>query len=134
MDAQDTSSGEDRIVSEVTRNQLQHFTKSDPRCRALQLPEGLMLRYTLSRALYFYLRTGVRDGKIATRVYASDSPYERQKTSIGEVLTPMFEPHADQTHLKKVERLLYAWVDFVKEAQDDEVSFKSFPLEDKRGE
>jgi hypothetical protein len=133
MEPEDTPS-EDRIVFEVTRNQLQHFTDSDPRCRGLQLPEGLMLRYTLSRALFFYLRSGVRDGRIFTRVFASDDPYDRQKAPIGEVLTPMFEPHADQVHLKKVERLLHAWVDFVKEAQDDEVTFKTFPVEEKHGE
>jgi hypothetical protein len=129
-----TTPGEDQVAFEVTRRHLQHFTDSDPRCRGLQLPEGLMLRYTLSRALYFYLRTGVRDGKISTRIFASDSPYDPQKTAIGEVLTPMFEPRADSTHLKKVERLLRAWVEFVKEAPDDEVAFKSFEVDDRRGE
>lgn len=134
MDPHDQPTGEDQVAYEVTRNHLQHFTNSDPRCRGLQLPEGLLLRYTLSHALYFYLRTGIRDGKICTRIFASDSPYDRQKTGIGEVLTPMFEARADVAHLKKVERLLYAWVDFVKEAPDDEISFKSFPVGDGRGE
>ncbi len=134
MNPQDGSSGEERVVLEVTHHQLEHFTTSDPRCRGLQLPEGLLLRYTLSRALYFYLRTGVRDGKITTRVFASDSPYDRQKATIGDVLTPMFDPQADQTHLLKVQRLVQAWVDFVKEAPDDEVAFKTFSVGDGPGE
>jgi hypothetical protein len=134
MDPDDLIPGEDRIAAEVTRRHLQHFVTSDPRCRGMQLPEGLLLRYTLSRALYFYLRTGVRDGKISTRIFASDSPYDRQKTSIGEVLTPMFEAGADATHLRKVEHLLRSWVDFVKESPDDEVAFKAFEVDDRRPE
>jgi hypothetical protein len=125
---------DDRVLIEVTKHQLEHFTQSDPRCRGMQLPEGLLLRYTLSRALYFYLRTGVRDGKICTRIFASDSPYDRQKSFIGELLTPMFELRADHTHLRKVEKLLYDWVDFVKEQQDDEVSFKPFHVDERRGD
>jgi hypothetical protein len=128
MDPQDQSTGEEKIAYELTRNHLQHFTDSDPRCRGLQLPEGLLLRYTLSHALYFYLRTDIRDGKIWTRVFASDSPYDRQKTSIGEVLTPLFEARADANHLLKVEQLLRAWVDFVREKPDDEIVFKSFAV------
>jgi hypothetical protein len=132
MNPQDQSSGDEKIAFELTRNHLQHFTNSDPRCRGLQLPEGILLRYTLSRALYFYLRTDIRDGKIWTRVYASDSPYDRQKTSIGEVMTPLFEARADASHLQKVERLLRAWVDFVRENPDDEIVFKSFEVGDGR--
>jgi hypothetical protein len=134
MDPADNPSGEDDRAYEITRNHLVHFTSSDPRCRGLELPEGLLLRYTLSRALYFYLRTGIRDGKIFTRVYASDSPYDRQKTTIGDVLTPIFEPRADVTHLVKVQKLLHAWVDFVKESPDDEVAFRNFPVEENRAE
>ena len=92
-----------------------------------------MLRYTLSKALYFYLRTGLRDGKISTRVFATDTPYDRQKAPIGEVLTPMFEAQADHQHLLKVQRLVQAWVDFVKEAPDDAVTFKTFPVDEKPG-
>jgi hypothetical protein len=122
----------DQIVSEVNRAHLQHFVEADPHCRALQLPEGIMLRYTLAQAFYFYLRTGIHDGKIRTSVFASDSPYERQKAAIGEVGTPMFEPQADLQHLRKVERLLRAWVDFIRETSEAGQSFKSFPLEDRR--
>jgi hypothetical protein len=130
MNPQDPPTGEEKTAFELTRNHLQHFTNSDPRCRGVQLPEGLLLRYTLSHALYFYLRTDIRDGKIWTRVFASDSPYERQKTSIGEVHTPLFEPRADAAHLTKVQRLLHAWVDFVRESPDDEIAFKSFAVGD----
>ena len=94
------------LALQTTRSQLRHFPAADPRCRALQLPEGVLLRYTLAQALYFYLRTGVSEGKLRTRVYASDSPYDRTKTEIGEVTTPMFEPHAGPMHLTKLERLL----------------------------
>jgi hypothetical protein len=134
MSPQDQPKGEEKIAFELTRNHLQHFTNADPRCRGLQLPEGLLLRYTLSHALYFYLRTDVRDGKICTRVFASDSPYDRQRTSIGEVQTPLFEPRADANHLVKVERLLHSWVDFVRESPDDEITFKSFAVGDGRDE
>src|SRR3954467_10566506 len=102
---------DDKVVVEINRHQLERFTGADPRCRGLELPEGLMLRYALSHSLYFYLRTGVKEGKITTHVFASDSPYERQKSPVGEVSTPMFESQADAKHLVKVERLLYAWVD-----------------------
>ena len=103
--ADQPSSGpaDENLAYEITKNHLVHFTSSDPRCRGVELPEGLLLRYTLSSALYFYLRTGIRDGKIWTRIFASDSPYDRQKAMIGDVMTPIFEPHADLTHLKKVE-------------------------------
>ncbi len=94
----------------------------------------MLLRYTLSQALYFYLRTGIRDGKIWTRVFASDSPYDRQKATIGDVMTPIFDPRADLTHLTKVQRLVLSWVEFVKQAPDDEVAFRNFPVEENRAE
>jgi hypothetical protein len=115
------------VLNSTTRIQVTHFQNADPRCRSLELPEGVLLRYTQARALYFYLRSGVEDGKIATSVYASDSPYERQKALIGDVRTPMFEPHADASHLRKVEKLVRAWVDFVKDP-DSPDDFLSFPL------
>jgi hypothetical protein len=123
---------EDKAVIEVNRTQLQHFKESDPRCRALQLPEGIMLRYNLSQSLFFYLRTGVADGKITTRVFATDSPYEWQKTSIGEVSTPIFEPRADLNHLEKVQRLLHTWVDFINATPESDHDFKSFALKESR--
>jgi hypothetical protein len=126
----DEISGEENLVLANTRSQLRHFQEADPRCRALQLPEGVLLRYTLAQALYFYLRTGVAEGKIRTRVYASDSPYDRMKTDIGEVATPMFEPQADARHLRKLERLLREWVEFVKDGPDLDEPFTSFPIDD----
>ena len=127
----DRVSEEENRVLETTRCQLQHFQEADPRCRALQLPEGVMLRYNLAQALYFYLRTGVSEGKIRTRVYASDSPYDRTKTDIGEVITPMFEPQADPKHLKKLEELLRHWVEFVKDEPGADEAFTSFPIHDR---
>jgi hypothetical protein len=114
-------------LARLARLHKDHFTAADPCCRSLELPEGLLLRYTAAQALYFYLRTGVNDGKIVTAVYASDCPYERQKALVGEASTPMFEPRADLTHLRKVEELVRAWVEFVKDAPLDR-DFISFPL------
>jgi hypothetical protein len=131
MDTEAMPPGEGNLVTEFTSTQLQHFCEADPRCRALQLPEGIMLRYTLSEALYFYLRTGARDGKIVTRVFASNSPYDRLKTGIGEVATPMFDPRADFQHFKKLEKLLRAWIDFIKQDSGDEEGFRSFEVQDR---
>jgi hypothetical protein len=132
MNADRPTSDPDQLAHEVNRAHMQHFTDADPRCRALQLPEGVLLRYTLSEALYFYLRTGVHDGKIRTSVFASDSPYDRLKAAIGDVTTPMFEAQADLHHLRKVERLLRGWVEFVQDSPDGGQAFRSFPLEDRR--
>lgn len=122
-------SAEDQVVVEVGRHQLKHFTDADSRCRGVQLPEGVMLRYTLSQSLYFYLRTGVKEGKITTDIFASDSPYDRLKASIGEVTTPMFEPNADATHLQKLEQMLRSWVQFVNDEIDKTSDFKSFAVD-----
>jgi hypothetical protein len=122
------ASGEEKIVLEVTQTQLEHFTNAAPHCRALQLPEGIILRYTLSHALYFYLRTEVSDGKMKTIVFSSDSPYDWQKARIGEVSTPMFEAQADLIHLRKLEKLLRSWVEFIQDDPDSASDFKSFEL------
>ncbi len=124
----ETISEDDKVISGMNRTQLERFTGADPRCRGLELPEGLMLRYNLSRSLFFYLKTGVKDGKIITQVFASDSPYERQKTLVGEVITPMFAPHADATQLDRVEEMLYAWVEFVKDEADSGRDFSTFRM------
>jgi len=119
---------EDRIVVEVIGNQLEHFRNIDPPCRGLELPDGILLRHTRARSLYFYLRTGVDNGKIKTQVFATDSPYDRQKASIGTVLTPMFEAQADFRHLERLEKLIREWVDFVQEEPDVARDFQSFKV------
>ena len=124
---------DDQVVVEINRHQMERFTGADPRCRGMELPEGLMLRYSLSHSLYFYLRTGVKEGKITTQIFASDTPYDRKKSPVGEASTPMFEPQADARHLDKVERLLYAWVDFVKEDVDSGADFKTFQMDGRHG-
>ncbi len=118
----------DKVVADLNRTQLERFTGADPRCRGLELPEGLMLRYNLSRSLFFYLKTGVKDGKIITQIFASDSPYDREKTLVGEVSTPMFAPRADAVQLDRVETMLYAWVDFVKDEADPGRDFSTFRM------
>lgn len=120
---------EGEILQQMEQRQLQQLQSSDPRYRGMQLPEGLMLRYNLAHTLYFYLRTGLKDGKIATRVWASDSPYDRGKADIGEVLTPMMETDADQRHLANVQQLLRTWIRFVREKSDDDQDFTSFEVD-----
>ena len=107
------ASPDDPIVVEIVSTQLQHFSQVDPPCRGMQLPEGLMLRYAEHESLFFFLKTWVETGKIKTRIFASDNPYERMKAHIGEVITPMFEAKADAVHLQKTEDLLRTWVDFI---------------------
>jgi len=126
------SDRDQEIAVEVIHGQLQHFTNSVPPCRGIQLPDGVILRHTQSASLYFYLRTKIEDGKIKSRVFASDSPYERQKAEIGEVDTPMFVDEADRLHLEKLERLIREWVDFVGEPNNTDRDFQSFVMNDRR--
>ena len=120
--------GADQLVVNAVGRQLAHFKTITPPCRGLELPDGILLRSTRSSSLYFYLRTGVDNGKIKTQVFASDSPYDRQKAGIGSVVTPMFEPGADYNHLMKLEELIRGWVDFVQEEPDSARDFQSFQV------
>jgi hypothetical protein len=119
---------DDRIVVEVIGSQIEHFRNIDPPCKGLGLPDGVLLRHTQSRSLYFYLRTRVDNGKIVTQVFASDSPYDRQKAGIGSVMTPMFESAADFNHMQKLEQLIREWVEFVNEEPDFDHDFQSFKV------
>jgi hypothetical protein len=118
--------GTDQLVVEAIGSQLAYFENISPPCRGLELPDGLLLRSTRSDSLYFYFRTGADNGKIKTDVFASDSPYDRQKAGIGSVVTPMFEPGADYNHLMQLEKLIRGWVDFVQEEPDSTRDFQSF--------
>jgi hypothetical protein len=118
--------GANQLVVDAIGSQLAYFKKINPPCRGLELPDGILLRSTRSASLYFYLRTGVDNGKLKTHVFASDSPYDRQKTGIGSVVTPMFEPGADYNHLMQLENLIRGWVDFVQEEPDLTRDFQSF--------
>ena len=124
---------EAEVLERTTAGHLRHFEQADSRCRGMQLPDGLLLRYTLSTALFFYLRTGVDNGKLVTRAFASDTPYEWQKAALGELVTPMFEESADRHHLEKVERLLHSWIDFVTPTPDTDRPFAAFPVGQERG-
>src|SRR5690349_9861745 len=96
----------DNQVVEAIGQQLDHFRNMEPACRGIELPDGIILRHTHSRSLYFYLRTRVEEGKIKTQVFASESPYDRQNASIGSVMTPMFGHQSDCAHLEKLEDLI----------------------------
>ena len=122
-------SSEERIVTEVISTQLEHFRNIKPPCLGLELPDGILLRHTQSPSLYFYLRTHIDNGKIKTQVYATDSPYERQKASIGTVMTPMFDAGCDFRHLEKLEDLIRQWVEFVDIQPNPEREFDSFKVD-----
>jgi hypothetical protein len=128
-DANGTASAGEKIIVDVISNQLQHFRNLDPPCRGMELPDGVLLRHTRSRSLYFYLKTIIEDGKIKTQVHASDSPYDRQKARIGTVMTAMFEPRANVLHLERLEVVIREWVEFVQEDLDPARDFQTFNLE-----
>jgi hypothetical protein len=121
-------SDDDQLVVEVIHSQLEHFRKIEPPCRGIELPDGIVLRHTLSQSLYFYLRTGVENGKIKTQIFASDSPYDMRKSCIGAVVTGMFETQADRIHLEKLENLIREWVVFVGDVPVVERDFQSFKI------
>jgi hypothetical protein len=107
---------EDRLISRVHRTQADHFEHSDANCRAVRMPDGVLLRYTLHPSLFFFLGSENIDGFVITRVYASDTAYERQKIKLGEISTPMFDQsESDPNHLQQVESLLRSWMEFVTE-------------------
>ena len=122
---------EHAVVEEFQSRQLELLRRADPRCRVLELPEGVLLRYALAQSLYFYLRSRVEDGKLTTRVWASDSPYDRQKAHVGDVLTPMFSEQADANQLRKVLALLRDWVRFVADDLGEGNEFVAFEFHDR---
>ena len=116
------------IVEEFQHRQLEQLRQADPRCRVMEMPDGVLLRYTLAQSLYFYLRSRVEDGKLNTRVWASDSPYDRQKAHVGDVATPMFKPEAEANHMRRVLGLLRDWVRFVADEAQQDSEFVAFHL------
>jgi hypothetical protein len=60
--------GADQFVVEAIGSQLAYFKNINPPCRGLELPDGILLRSTRSASLYFYLRTGVDNGRIKTHM------------------------------------------------------------------
>ena len=119
---------DDQLANKVGHNQLQHFTEKDTRCQGVELPQGVMLRYNTANSMYFFLETSVDKGKIKTNVYASDTPYDKKKSFIGDVTTPMFEDNADAVHLEKVEKAVRDWISFVTVDTDSDNPFSSFSM------
>lgn len=132
MDDAQTPSAEEAAIDGAMTYQLEHFRSARPPCQGVRMPDGVLLRHAQSRSLYFFLRTVVENGSIRTQVYASDSPYDRQKAAIGLVSTPMFAPRADYAQLEKVEGLIRDWVEFVNEQPDSGREFQSFTLSGER--
>jgi hypothetical protein len=123
---------EDRVITRVNNTQAEHFTGSDSNCRVLRMPDGVMLRYTLHRSLFFFLGSENVDGFVITRIFASDTAYERQKIKLGEVSTPMFDQkESEPNHLLQVEALLRAWIDFIAEDPSADQDFKPFELKNR---
>ena len=120
--------GEDeRLITRVNSTQVEHFARSDSTCRALHLPDGVLLRYTLLPSLYFFLASENVDGHVVTSVYASDSAYERKKIKVGQVQTPMFDQtEAEPDHIQHVQGLLRSWIDFLREDSPDGEEYKIF--------
>ena len=114
MERDEKTTAEDRVITQVNHTQMEHFARNDSNCRVLRMPDGVLLRYTMHPSLYFFLTSENADGNVVTRIFASDSPYERQKIKIGDVKTPMFDHSlSDPDHLKLVESMLRGWVDFI---------------------
>jgi hypothetical protein len=119
---------DEELVVDVIGHQLEHFRHAETPCRGMELPDGIILRHTLSESLFFYVRTRVEDGKIKTQVFASDSPYDRQKASIASIITPMFEPRSELTHVEELETLVRNWVEFVHGELDSGREFQLFEV------
>jgi hypothetical protein len=119
---------DDQLITKQAQTQLQHFTGADRRCQGVELPQGVMLRYNAAESMFFFLETQVEKGKIKTNVYASDSPYDKKKSFIGDVTTAMFEEDADVLHLQKVEKAVRDWVQFVSPSSEDQ-PFSSFSMD-----
>lgn len=112
----DTTPPEEKAASQASRQQLSHLTSIEPQCRGVEVAEGILLRYLGEEPLYFFLRTTVQLGELVTRVYASDTPFEREQEFIRELRTPSSEPQADKAHLAKVEQVVRDYVIFVGDA------------------
>lgn len=121
-------SAEEEQASQANQNQLTHFTER--KCQGVELPEGVLLRYTQGdNPMYFFLRTSCIGGKIITNIFASDNPYEKEKSAIGELKTAMFEEDADVLHLEKVEKAVRDWIVFVSPSGDSDEPFASFSMD-----
>lgn len=135
MEKQDYLIDEDKVVNKVTTDQLQHFANGQSGVHGIELPKGVMLRYNLATALYFFLETGVNDGDIRTCVFASDSPYDKvNRVLVSEVRTPMFQDNANEIHSTRVEDAVHDWVRFVSEEVevDESQPFTSFQMDHDR--
>jgi hypothetical protein len=119
---------EPNIAEEFQHRQLEQLRQADPRCRVLEMPDGVLLRYTLAQSLFFYLRSRVEDGKLNTRVWASDSPYDRQKAHVGDVISPLFKQESEANHMRRVLAMLRDWVRFVADDAEQGSEFVAFQV------
>jgi hypothetical protein len=118
---------DERLITRVNRNQVDHFSRADSTCRALNLPDGVLLRYVPLPTLFFFLASENADGHVVTSVFASDSAYDRRKIKLGEVRTPMFDQaESEPNHIQHVQVLLRSWIDFLREDLQSAEEFKVF--------
>lgn len=112
-------------VSVLAQYQLQHFTSIEPKCKGVELAEGILLRYRSEKPLFFFLRSFVEGEEIVTRIFSSDSAFDKEKTFVRELRTTNRERCADVVHLEQIERTLRDFVIFVADLADGEEPFMS---------
>ncbi|QGJ69782.1 Hypothetical protein PBC10988_14690 [Planctomycetales bacterium 10988] len=128
---------EEEVIDRYSKGQLAHFSEaSKEKVQGIQLPKGVMLRYNLAESLYFYLETAVDGGGIVTKVYASNSPYEKDnRVMVGEMRTPIFDEKTGEdsnvVHSRKVEQAVNDWISFVDDQAevDEDQPFTSFAID-----
>jgi hypothetical protein len=116
---------EEKAASQSSREQLSHLTSIEPHCHGVEVAEGILLRYLGEVPLYFFLRTSVVHGEIVTRIYSSDTPFEREQEFIRELRSPAGDPGADKAHLARIEQVLHDYVIFVGDADEGSDPFHS---------
>jgi hypothetical protein len=123
---------EEKAASQASREQLTHLTSIEPQCHGVEVAEGILLRYLGEEPLYFFLKTSIVLGEIVTRIYSSDTPFEREQEFIRELRSPAGNPGADQAHLAKIEQVLHDYVIFVGDADEGSDPFTPTPTAPKK--
>lgn len=116
---------EEKAAAQASRQHLSHLTSIEPHCHGVEVAEGILLRYLGEVPLYFFLKTSLVLGEIVTRIYSSDTPFEREQEFVRELRSPSGDPGADKAHLAKIEQVLHDYVIFVGDADEDSDPFHS---------
>lgn len=100
-------------VANAIGQQLEHFRNMSPRCRGVELPDGIILCPAPTQSLYFYLRTRAEGDEIMTQVFASDSPYDRQKAAIGSAFMSRTD-YKSSLFINSINNLMNDWIEFIR--------------------